>query len=223
MGMYDTVVINGLKLKHPKEVALFLKNNNAKFPDNFQTKDLICCLSTYNIDKNGQIFETVYEPTGKKIKYESPFKDWIDNRSFIERVILCRRRISDKNTLVDERVPVNRKTKLTSAFEIYTYEQVAGRFLSLSYNVIAENGKVKSIKLKEWSIENEKEAAKRRESDNEFKKKMEVEFAARKALQSKWYYPILKETINPSIFIARHLTQKFCNKLTNWSYRWHGV
>ena len=75
MGMYDTVIVEGLKLKTSKEVAAFLKANSAKLPSEFQTKDLENFLATYYINEAGQIFETVYKPTGKKKEYVDPFKD----------------------------------------------------------------------------------------------------------------------------------------------------
>jgi len=226
MGMYDTVIIEGLKLKTPKEVTSFLKTNNAKLPSEFQTKDLENFLSTYHINEAGQIFEIIYKPTGKKKEYVNPFKDWVDNRSFLEKFFLgVKSRTADTNDrpLVDETVPVKSKSKITKTFEIYTYTQIAGRYLDITYKVVAADGKVKSVKLGEWSIESEDKANQRHKDDAEFKKNMEISFAARRSFQSKWYYPILKETVNPAVFFARILVQSACNKIVTWSYRWHGV
>jgi hypothetical protein len=226
MGMYDTVIVEGLKLKTSKEVASFLKKNDAKLPCEFQTKDLENFLATYYINEAGQIFETVYKPTGKKKEHVNLFKDWRDNRSFLEKLffnIKNKAHNSTEKTFVDERVPVKQKSKITKTFEMYTYTEVAGRYLNISYNVTAADGKIKSIKLGEWGIESEEKANERHVDDAEFKKNMEISFAARRAFQSKWYYPILKETVNPAIFFARILVQKACNKIITWSYRWHGV
>jgi len=57
----------------------------------------------------------------------------------------------------------------------------------------------------------------------EFKTNMEVSIAAKKEFQSKWYYPVLRETLNPAIYFAKILVQAGCNKIVNWTYRWHGV
>lgn len=226
MGLYDTVVVEGLKLKTSKEVTAFLKANNAKLPSEFQTKDLENFLATYHINEAGQIFEITYKPTGQKKEYVNPFKDWRDNRSFLEKLFFNVKHKTDnsnKKTLVDETVPVKIKSKITKTFEIHTYTEIAGRYLDLSYNITAADGKVKSVKLGECSVESEEKATQRHKDDAEFKKNMEISFAARRAFQSKWYYPILKETVNPAVFFARILVQKACNKIITWSYRWHGV
>lgn len=226
MGMYDTVVVEGLKLKTSKEVAAFLKANSAKLPSEFQTKDLENCLTTYHINEAGQIFEIVHKPTGKKKEYVNPFKNWQDTRSFLEKAFFNMKYKTDncnEKTLVDETVPVKIKSKITKTFEIYTYAEIAGRYIDISYNIIATDGKVKSVKLVECSVESEEKANERHKDDAEFKKNMEISFAARRSFQSKWYYPILKETVNPAIFFTKILVQKACNKIITWSYRWHGV
>jgi len=226
MGMFDTVIVEGLKLKTSKEVAAFLKANSAKLPSEFQTKDLENFLATYYINEAGQIFETVYKPTGKKKEHVNPFKDWQDNRSFLEKFFfntIHKTHYSDEDRLVDETVAVREKSKITKTFEIYTYTEIAGRYLDLSYNITAADGKVKSVKFGECSVESEEKANQRHKDDAEFKKNMEISFAARRAFQSKWYYPILKETVNPVIYFTKLLVQKACNKIITWSYRWHGV
>ena len=225
MGMFDDVIIEGLKLKISKEVSSFLKANNAELPTHFQTKDLNNCLTQYTIKENGQVYERVFVPTGKKKSYELPFANWIDNRSFLEKLYFKTKnvKLSNKDRLVDVTKPVLKKINLTSTFEIHSYDSIGDRYLSLSYDIITKNGKVSSVKLNEWDIESEKAAAKRRLNDEEFKKNMEISFSVRKKLQSKWYYPILKETVNPSIFFSRLVVQKLCSKIVTWSYRWHGV
>ena len=225
MGMFDDVVIEGLKLKAPKEVTSFLKANNAELPTHFQTKDLNNCLTQYTIKENGQVYERVFVPTGKKREYELPFANWVDQRSFLEKLYYKTKnaKLSNKDRLVDITKPVLKKINLTSTFEIHSYDVIGGRYLNLSYNIVTKNGKVSSVKLNEWDIESEKVAANRRLDDEEFKKNMEASFSARKKLQSKWYYPILKETVNPTIFFGRLLVQKICSKIVTHSYRWHGV
>jgi len=225
MGMFDTVVIEGLKLKAPKELLSFLKANNAELPNDFQTKDLNNGLLIFSINQTGQVYETIHKPTGKKKVYECPLQ-WRDNRAFLEKLYWnLKYKPSSKKSerLVDETKPVKQKVKFTNTFNMYTYEQIGGRYVDLSYNVAVVDGKVKSIKLHKWGIESEVAANKRHKEDALFKQKMEASFMVRRDFQSKWYYPLLKETINPAVFFSRMLVQKLCSKIVTWSYRWHGV
>ena len=181
-----------------------------------------------NLNTNNMSQSTPNEVLNQELKKEfvDPFKDWRDNRSFLERIYFNVRNKaynSTEKTFVDERVPVKEKSKITQTFQIYTYTEIAGRYLDLSYNITAADGKVKSVKLGEFSVESDEKANQRHKDDAEFKKNMEISFAARRAFQSKWYYPILKETVNPVIFFTKLLVQKACNKIITWSYRWHGV
>ena len=80
MGLFDTVIIEGLKLKAPREVTSFLKSNNAEFPKEFQTKDLDSAMSVYTIKENGNIYIEERIPTGKKIPFNYPSWSWNDNR-----------------------------------------------------------------------------------------------------------------------------------------------
>jgi len=229
MGMFDTVVIENLKLpKLPREISSFLKENNTQVPSEYQTKDLDNCLSTFTIDESGQIYLTEYKPTGKKIPYNPPFSSWVDNRSFLERLYfkLVQRRIDRKYPspkTVDERKPVRVKSKITNTFNIYSYDEVGGRYLSLEYSIIAIDGKVKKIALSKHEIESEKDAKNRKKQNEEFEKKLSESISARNVLKSKWYYPILKELYNPFVFFTTKLIQKFCNKIISWTYRWTGV
>jgi len=226
MGMFDTVIVEGLKLKAPKEITSFLKANNAEFPTEFQTKDLENFLGTYKINAKGEVYREERKPTGKKIPYELPFKDWRDNRPWLERVYwkFKYKAYKEEDTkLIDETKPVFLKVKFTNTFTMLAVEEVGGRSLVLDYVVKVVDGKVKSVKLGEWSIESEEKANQRHKDDAEFKKNMEISFAARRSFQSKWYYPVLKEIVNPVIFLIRILVQKICNKIVTWSYSWHGV
>lgn len=227
MGMFDTVIVEGLKLKAPKEVTSFLKANNAELPTEFQTKDLDNVLGTYKINAKGDIFREERKPTGKKIPYELPFSNWTDSRSWLERVYwkFKYKEYTNKEDikLIDETKPVFVKVKFTNIFTMLAVEEVGGRSLVLDYEVKVIDGKVKSTKLWEWSIESEEDAQKRKQDDAEFKQNMEISFAARRTFKSKWYYPFLKETVNPATFFAKILIQKVCNKIITWSYRWHGV
>ena len=225
--MFDTVIVEGLKLKAPKEVTSYLKANNAEFPNDFQTKDLECSLSTYRINSKGEFLYDNRRPTGRKIPYESPFKGWENNKSFLERLYWKIKNKKYNNTLdsryTEEFKTVTVKTKITNTFAMLSYDEIGGRNLSLDYEVKVVEGKVKSIKLLRWELESVKDAAERKKSDLEFKAKIDESFRKNKEFKSKWYYPILKETVNPLIFFTRISVQAFSHLLIKWSYRISGV
>jgi len=224
--MFDTIVIEGLKLKTPKEVISLLKANSSDFPKEFQTKGLECLLNTYIIKENGNVFVKELRPTGKKIKHEPPFKGWNDNRPFLEKIywhFKNKKYQLPEDKFVDETKPVFVKAKFTNTFTMLSYDEIGGRYLTLDYEVKVIEGKVKSVKLLRWDIESEKQALQRRKSDEEFKLKMDESFLRRKEFQARWYYPILKEIYNPSVFFFRITVQAICNALIKKSYHWTGV
>jgi hypothetical protein len=226
MGMFDTIIIEGLMLKAPKEVTSFLKANNAEFPKEFQTKDLDNVLGTYKLNAKGDVYREERKPTGKKIPYGLPFLSWKDDRAWLERVYWKYKHkeyTNEEVKLIDETKPVFTKVKLTNTFTMLGVELINGRSLVLDYEVKVIDGKVKSTKLIEWSLESEKDAQKRRQDDEEFQLQTDRTLAKRRALRSKWYYPIIKETYNPFIFFSRLAVQSICNALIRWSYRWLGV
>jgi uncharacterized protein (DUF1330 family) len=227
MGMFDTVIVEGLKLKAPKEVTSFLKANNAELPTEFQTKDLDNVLGAYKLNAKGDIFREERKPTGKKIPYELPFLSWKDNRAWLERVywkFKHKEYANKKDTkLVDETKSVFVKVKLTNTFTMLAVEMIGGRSLVLDYEVKVIDGKVKATKLIEWSIESEKDAQKRRQDDEKFVLQTDRAMAKHREFKSKWYYPIIKETYNPFIFFSRLTVQAICNYIIRCSYRWTGV
>jgi len=227
MGMFDTIIIEGLKLKASKEVTSFLKVNNAEFPTEYQTKDLNNALETYRINAKGDVFEDVSKPTGRKVPYELPFKDWPDNRPWLVKIYYnikykqCN--VLEEQKLVDEVRRVKVKSKLTNTIIMYSYDEIGGRYVSLNYEVKIVEGKVKTIKLLEWEIEDEEKANKRIQNDADWKERISCDIAKRKSFQSTWYYPLLKETYNPFVFFVRIAVQKICSKVINAAYKWHGV
>jgi len=226
MGMFDTIIVEGLKLKAPKEVTSFLKANNAELPTEFQTKDLDNVLGSYKLNAKGDVYREERRPTGKKIPYELPFLNWKDNRSYVERVYWKFKHKEYKKEdvkLIDETKPIFVKTKFTNTFSMLAVEDIGGRSLTLDYEVKVIDGKVKSTKLLEWSLESEKDAQKRKQGNDEFLLQMDKTINKRRELRSKWYYPIIKETYNPFIFFSRLAVQSICNTLVRWSYRWLSV
>jgi len=225
--MFDTIIVEGLKLKAPKEVTSFLKANNAEFPKEFQTKDLDNVLGTYKLNAKGDVYREERKPTGKKIPYDLPFKNWEDNRPWLERVYYkfkYKNHTKEDIKLIDETKPVFVIVKkFTNTFTMLAVEDIGGRSLTLDYEVKVIDGKVKSTKLLVWSLESEKDAQKRKQDNDEFLLQMDKTINKRRELRSKWYYPILKETYNPFIFFTRKAVQAACNALVRWSYRWTGV
>ena len=227
--MFDTVVIEGLKIpKLPKEVNDLFKEANIQFPNDFQTKDLSNTLTTYTIKETGQIYETQYKPTGKKIPFRSPFEGWVDNRSFLERVYHKLRHHSLNRKFpelkyTDERKPVNVKSKLTETFDISFYTEVLSRYVDVTLEVKAVDGKVQKISLKDSSIESLKDSKERIQRQKQFEANLAQSLAKNKEFKSKWYYPIIKETYNPFVFFATKLAQALCNYILKLTYRWRGV
>ena len=226
MGMFDTIIVEGLKLKAPKEITSFLKANNAELPTEFQTKDLDNVLGTYKLNAKGDVFREERKPTGKKIPYELPLLNWKDSRSWLERVYWRFKHKEYKKEdikLIDETKPIFVKTKFTNTFIMLAVEEIDRRNLVLDYEVKVIDGKVKSTKLLEWSLESKEDAQKRKQDNDEFLLQMDKTINKRRELKSKWYYPIIKETYNPFIYFSRLAVQSICNALIRLSYRWTGV
>lgn len=225
--MFDTVIIDGLKLKSNSEIKEFLRENNSSLPTEFQTKDLDPGMTTYKINECGQIFKQIYKPTGKKIPYDAPFRNFRDNRSFLEKlywkVKLGNFDNKESEKLVDELKPTFVKDKLTQTITIYTLEEIGKRYLSLDYSVKIVDGKIKSHKLLNYDIESVSKSQERHKDNQEFKEKMDAQFKARNELTSKWYYPFLKEIYNPFVFFTTLSIRFICNKLVTLTYRWHGI
>lgn len=223
--MFDTVVVEGLKMPNlPKDIAKYLKDNNIDLSYDLQTKDLDNTLSVYTINDKGQLFLTVHRTTGKKKPYEP--LGFPDNRSFLEKLYSkIKYRKLDRNLpkLVDVMVPVKVKSNLTNTFTAGLYKEVSGRYLDADYEFVANNGKITRVKLVNCELEPAKKAAERKANDAAFDAKMKASFEARRKLTSSWYYPVLKETYNPFVFFSRILIQAVCNKIVNWTYRWHGI
>jgi len=225
MGMFDTVVVENLKLKLPKEVDAFLKKNNASLPKEFQTKDLDSTLCLYTIDSNNQIWSTQHVPTGKKIKYQDPFASWKDNRSFLERLYFKFkfRKLDKPSRFTLETKEVKKKEKINGQFNIYSLDEINERYLELDLNVTAVNGKATKIDLVKSSIESESKSRERHKNDQEFQLKMQKNFEARRKFTSKWYYPILKEVYNPVVFFTRESLNFLIGKLNIVLIRWRGI
>jgi len=229
MGMFDTVIIEDLKkIKVNKELGTLLKKTDSSLPNDFQTKDLDNVLGTYIIDKNNQVWEERYVPTGKKRPYEPLFKKWKDSRSFLERLYF---KIKEKQLNykypslqeVDELKSKRFKSKLTNTFSICAAKEIDNRSVWIDVTVVANNGKAVSFKTDKIEIESVKDSIERIKRDNIFKQNMEKAFEKKRVLASKWYYPIVKEIYNPFVFFSSKIIQYICNKLVTISYRWHGI
>lgn len=229
MGMFDTVIIEDLKMiKINKELSSLLKKTDSNISNDFQTKDLDNVLGTFIIDKKGQVWEERLVPTGKKKPYEPLFRDWKDNRSFLEKLYF---KIKDKQfnykypslDKIDELKSKKFKSKLTNTFNICNACEIDNRSVWIEATLVSNNGKIVSIKTDKIEIESVKDSIERKKQDNIFKQNMEKAFEKRRLFTSKWYYPLLKEIYNPFVFFSSKLVQYVCNKLVTLSYRWHGI
>jgi len=229
MGMFDTVIVKGLKLNQPKEVAAYLKSVDAEFPTEFQTKDLENSLSTYYLDQDGSFTYTVHKPTGKKVRYKSPVLGlFTSNCSFIESIYnKYYGKYLDKKypapRMVLETRPVIEKYTLSKTFDIYTYEEIGGGYVSLDYQITVNNGKVTKAVLTDWKIESEKEAYRRKKRDQEWKQQTDKEYERQQTFRAKWYYPALRETYNPVVFFGQKLLRLAGNSLIKLSLHWHKI
>ena len=220
--MFDTVVINNFELKQPKELKAFLKENNVSLPNDFQTKDLINCLCTYQIDKNGQLFEEIYVRTGKKIKRE-PLPSFNDNRSFLEKLFIKRKYGLLQGLEIDETIPKKKKSKTTSTIAIYSYSEIASRMVEIEYELKIVEGKVKSHKLIKFDLESKADSINRIEEKKKQDKEFDDMLEKRRIFKSKWYYPLVRETYNPFVYFTSLAVRKLCEKITSRINRWHGV
>lgn len=221
--MFDTVVLEGLKLKVPVEIKEFLGENGASFPQDFQTKDLDNSLLTYYIKESGQVYETEFIPTGKKIKSDYNFPSFKTNRSFIERLYFDRVFKPLGPRIIDERKEVKKRSSFTETIAIYTYTKVNDRYLELEYELEIVSGKVKKSKVLKWSIESEEDAIERRERDQKWNEEQDIKQRQREIFTQKWYYPILREVYNPIVYFGSRAVVSICNKIIHLTYSWRGV
>lgn len=225
MGMFDTVVVEGLRLPAPgKEVSKYLKEVSSELPNDYQTKDLDNSMSTYFIDSKAQLWHNQMRATGKKIVRELPV--FRNNDSFLETLYFnfkFRKYNSKKNNLWPEFRPIKTKSFYTGDINFYNYTEIQGRYVEVEYAASFIKGKARSIKLIKSELEPVASAKKRRNRDETFFNKLKEDSARRAEFKSKWYYPVLRETYNPLIFFLKLLVQWSCSKITAWSYKWRGV
>ena len=139
MGLFDTVVIQGLKLRQPAELKSYLRQHNASIDNDFQTKDLDNTLSTYYVKEDGQFYETILVETGKQIAWEPlPFANqqpWLER--VFNKILLSKYfnkysfdyKDSPRSNLHPERVPKIVKSKITQTIAIYEYREIGGRYV----------------------------------------------------------------------------------------------
>ena len=220
--MFDDIHVEKLQVAAPKAIMQFLQQHDAVIPSDFQTKDLDSIMSQYTIQANGQMVVDEYVATGKTEPYV-PIS-MTDNRSFLERAYYNRRFPRSKTPMRKKVLKkIQKKVDFTKTFVMYGGEQIAGRYLSIEYTVTVVKGKVKSIVYLKHDLESEKDAKIRNAQSAHFTLKMDQSFAAHRLLRSRWYYPLLREILNPAIFFTRLLVQKICGKVMHHSSHWHGV
>jgi hypothetical protein len=231
MGLFDTVVIEGLKLKQPPELKSYLRQHNATVSNDFQTKDLDNTLSTYYVKEDGQFYETIMVETGKQVRWEPlrfpNHQPWLEK--MFNKILLSKylneysydyKKESGSN-LHPERVPKIVKSNITQTIAIYEYREIGGRYVELEYELKIIDGKVKSHKLLQFTLEDEKEAQQRKEKGAQLDAEWDLKRAQRQAFQAKWYYPVFREVVNPLIYLAGALTRKLADKISSNTHRWH--
>ena len=230
MGMFDTVIVTGLKLKQPKEVAAFLKKAGANFPTEFQTKDLENSLTTYHVAQDGSMTHTVHKSTGRMIKNNRELPKLFPHRysSFLEEIYnkYRSRQLDEKypsTRLMAETKPVTEKYTLTDTFNIYCYDEIDGRYLSLDYMLTSNNGQVIKTALTHWNIESEREAYRRKKRDQEWKQQVDQQQQKQQIFRAQWYYPVLREVYNPIVFFGTKLLQCIGSNLIKLTYRWSRI
>jgi len=207
MGLFDTIVIDKLKLDYPPELDSFLKARNVELPTDYQTKDLDCSMSYYKITEDGQLWEEKRVPNGKKVKREPWPKFSTKNQSWLEKLYNNYRdkkfeqQMNATYSEFDEGYDlVFQPSNVTATIYMYHFELVKDKYLTLDYEVILVGGKVVSSRLKEFEIETDEQQKEREIRDKKCHEESEARYQTVKAFQAKWYYPLIRELYNPFIF-----------------------
>jgi len=225
MGLFDTVIIEKLKLEYPPEVDSFLKERNAEFPNDFQTKDLDCSMAMYKITEDGQLWHEQRVPNGKKVKRE-PWPRFKQDLSWLETVYWdYREKQLDKkmNALYSEFDEgydlVFKPSNVTTTINLYTFELIQDKYLTLDYEVILVGGKVVSSRLTHHEIETDEEKNNREIRDKELDENLTARRKALNKLHAQWYYPVIKEVYNPLVFLTSKSLQYIAERLKQLSYK----
>jgi predicted GTPase len=146
MGMYDTVYCK-YQLPQPEEPKGYTGSLS------FQTKDLECALSEYNIDENGSLilidkkYEVVPQSETKPISKKKV--SWFDNFPKMKCV---------ETNYIEQ--------KITTTIFIYDYQQTDGEYdYSIEYKIVIIDGKVSAVELSEFKAIYNKN---RKKQDEEF-------------------------------------------------------
>lgn len=213
--MFDTVIIDGLRLDRSPQLEEFLQKQNAPFPQEFQTKDLENCLVTYKLDTNGQWYEHVRKNTGKKILWKNPMLDVTRDESWLEKLYwhLKLKKLDRSPLWVDEHYYEYEKRNLTSTLNIYAYDLVGDRYMSLEYELKIVDGQLVSHQQLMLEYETDQQVKERYEREKQQDEKLNRLSQQRKKLLKQWYYPFLKQIYNPLVFFLRLGLQQSGNVL----------
>jgi len=225
MGLFDTVIIEKLKLDYPPEVDSFLKERNAEFPNDFQTKDLDCSMASYKITEDGQLWHEQRIPNGKKVKRNSWPKfnqdlSWLETLYFDYKEKQFDKKMNALYSEFDEGYDlVFKPSNVTATISLYTYELIKDKYLTLDYEVILVGGKVINSRLIHHEIETDEEKNNREIRDKELDENLAARRKAYKKLHAQWYYPIIKEVYNPLVFLTSKFLRYIADKLKQFSYK----
>jgi len=226
MGLFDTVTVDDVsKLPVPDEVQAFLKLHGETITHEFQSKDLDCCMGAYVLNTaQGILQEEHYEETGETEVTDALWTSLTANRNqswLVRQYWQAKFKHLDQTRIIKKRKAVWHDSTSTGSFEMYTYYQVAGRYLDISFDVKLEHGKIQSITCKEHNLEPESEAQLRRAQDKAYKLRDDAEMAARSRFRAQWYYPMIREIYNPFVFFTKHALQCALSGLSKCLMHWH--
>jgi len=225
MGLFDTVIIEKLKLEYPPEVDSFLKARNSELPADYQTKDLDCAMCLYKITEDGQLWKENRIPNGKKEK-RKPWPRFQQDLSFLERLYWdykdnkLEKKMDELYSEYEEGYDlVFEKDNSTVSADLYYYELIQDRYLTLDYRFVFVNGKVTQVTLTNYEIETDEQAQDREKRDKRLDEDLTARRKAYLKLKSQWYYPLIKEVYNPGVFLLSKFLHYTAEKLRQLSYR----
>ena len=158
MGMFDTVYIQK-SIPFPREVKKAFKDKDWSLED-FQTKDLGECMSSYYIKKNGFLYEEVVHGEYVDIPEE-------------ERKARAKKHRWFSNIQFNETGRELVKKTNTATVEVYSYVlDDAGNRWDIELEIILGIGKVQSLKVKKAVISQTAEEIKK--SDDEWQARLDA-------------------------------------------------
>lgn len=186
MGLFDTIR-SEYPLPLPEEPKGYLGSNS------FQTKDLENSLSTFVLDKEGQLWEEKAEY--EHVPGDPKAKDWLER-------------------LGENRVVREWREKRTDTCEILMYDYVNSKDKEYDYEIdyflVFKEGKLDSAKIHRFCAENN---AERKRRDAEFEERWRRTLEYRKLKRYKYFVGPYNAAVNKAFFLLHKAFQKINNNL----------